>query len=202
MLNLHIVYEDEISHAMLERIIGTYNENLRIASLHPCHGFWNIKSNMAKYNAAARHNIPFIILTDLDAAPCAPELITEWLPGQRAPLLFFRIAVREVESWLIADREGFAGFLGISSANIPRDPDALLDPKAEVFRLAKKSRSRSLKEDILPTAQSRVGPGYNDALPKFIRNGWNAESAREHSPSLDKALSALAEYVHRQQNHN
>jgi hypothetical protein len=200
MLDLHIVYEDAISRAVIERMIGPYPERMHIVMRHPSHGFGNIKSNMAKYNVAARH-IPFLVLTDLDTAPCAPELLTNWLPEQKAPLLFFRIAVREIESWLIADREGFAGFLGISSANVPRDPDALPDPKAEVFRLAKKSRSRSLKEDILPVAQSRVGPGYNDALPRFVRTAWNAESARNHSPSLDKALQALAEYANRPERH-
>jgi hypothetical protein len=193
---MHIVYEDEVSRAVIERLLGAFPESMSIAMRHPAHGFGNIKSNMAKYNAASQH-IPFLVLTDLDASPCAPELISDWLPGQKAPLMLFRIAVREVESWLIADREGFSDFLGISSTNITRNPDALPDPKAEVFRLVRKSRSRSLKEDILPAAQSRVGPGYNDALPKFIRNGWNAESARKHSPSLDKALLALAEYANR-----
>jgi hypothetical protein len=193
MLHMHVVYEDAVSLAIMERLIEIHSDRLAIGDHHHGRGFSRIKTNIAKYNAAAQH-MPFFVLTDLDTKQCAPKLIAQWLPGKMAPLLFFRIAVKEVESWLIADREGLAAYLGISVANLSRDPDSLIDPKEEIFRLVRKSRSRSMKQDIIPEGKARIGPGYNDALPKFVRSTWNPEAARKFSPSLDKALHALAEY--------
>jgi hypothetical protein len=42
---------------------------------------------------------------DLDSdTGCAPPLCEQWIPGP-APFLCFRVAVREVEAWLMADAE-------------------------------------------------------------------------------------------------
>jgi hypothetical protein len=191
---MHIVYEDAVSLAVIERMIGAHRDRLTIGDHHHGQGFGRIKANIAKYNTVAER-LPFFVLTDLDTKQCAPGLIAQWLPGSKAPHLLFRIAVREVESWLLADREGFAAYLGISAANLPRDPDSLLDPKGEIFRLTRKSRSRGLRQDIIPEGLASIGPGYNDAMPRFVRSGWNPETARKYSPSLDKALRALNDYL-------
>ena len=55
----------------------------------------------------------------------------------------------------------------------------------------KSDRLLKLAQDIIPEGIARIGPGYNDALPKFVRNTRKPESARRCSPSLDKALRAL-----------
>ena len=43
--------------------------------------------------------------------------------------MIFRIAVREVESWIIADKEGIAEFLNVAVANFTDLPDNISDPK-------------------------------------------------------------------------
>jgi hypothetical protein len=196
MHNMSIVFEDPVSHAIIERILGLFPDTIRIGTRYPSHGYGNIKANIEKYNTAARH-LPFFILTDLDTRECAPGLKNEWLPRGIAENLLFRVAVREVESWLLADRKNFARLLRISVENITREPDTLPDPKEEVFRLVRRSRSRSLKEDILPSRTSRIGPGYNTVLPNFIRDSWNPEIARTHSPSLDKTIRSISAFCSR-----
>ena len=66
-----------------------------------------LRQRIAGFNQAARH-APWVILVDLDNdADCAAVLRAEWLPNP-APELCFRIALREVETWLLADREAAA----------------------------------------------------------------------------------------------
>ena len=70
-----------------------------------------------------------MVLTDLDMGECAPTLLNEWLlvPTHHNPL--FRVAVREVESWVLADRDRFAKFIGIRKTLVPVNADAIDDPK-------------------------------------------------------------------------
>jgi len=52
---------------------------------------------------------------------------SSFAPGSRSrghPNFLFRVAVREVEAWLLAHREGIARFLGISEHLVPLMPTA------------------------------------------------------------------------------
>ncbi len=154
-----------------------------------------MKKKIRAFNKAAQ-SIPFLILTDLDNSPCPPQMIKSWLDIPKHPNLLFRIAVREVESWILADREAIAGFLGISEKKIPDDTDSLPDPKAFLIQLARKSKSRSLREELAPPsgATSRQGPNYNNRIIAFIRDTWNADAASQHSRSLRRALERLRKF--------
>jgi hypothetical protein len=202
MIYITCVYEDEPSHqAMLKMLScfpGDYAENAAI----PCHGFGKIKKNIAAYNLAALHG-HYFVLTDLDTAhECAPDLISQWLPHERSPQLIFRVAVHEVESWFLADRESFASFFSVNKALLPLSSDTLPDPKQTVFNLARKSRTRRIREAIPPIDEyARIGPGYNLEFCDFIQNHWNIEKAKQSSPSLDKAMAAL-EKIAQQNGHH
>ena len=141
--------------------------------------------------------MPYLILTDLDYNECAPTLIKEWLPETKNPNLIFRIAVREVESWVLADRLGFAKFLGISQNKMPKKPDELSDPKAHLINLARASRKRDLREDIIPKRGStaKQGPAYNERLVSFVEAAWNPSTARQFSPSLERTLKAIEAFA-------
>src|SRR5262249_51529700 len=117
------------------------------------------------------------------------ELIARWLNQQCHANLLFRVAVREVESWVLADRHGFAEFLGISSVLIPAEPDLEADPKQTLINLAKRSRRSAIKSSIVPRQGSTAtqGPDYNDCLGDFVRNGWDSNAAKDRSPSLNRA---------------
>jgi hypothetical protein len=191
MIHLTCVYEDEPTHLvmlkMLEQFPGCFTEFVSI----PCHGFGKIKKNIRAYNIAAKHGYYFVV-ADLDRYECPFSLINEWLPVQRNDKLIFRIAVREIESWLLADRKSFAAFFSVSQELVPLNPDDLPDPKHTVISLGKKSKRQSIRKDIVPLDDyASVGPGYNLVFQDYIKNRWDLAAARQHSPSLDRAMRAL-----------
>ena len=137
---INLAYEDELSLEVLLRLLNSPNvrSSDRCFSVGHCfhgRGYGYLKKNITRFNEASK-GMPYLILTDLDNKERAPLLINEWLPQTRNPNLIFRIAVREVESWLLADDAGFARFLGIAKHKMPRDPDDLNDPKQTLIALA------------------------------------------------------------------
>jgi len=157
-----------------------------------------IRSKIAGYNNAARH-WPWLVLVDLDHdTECAPLLQSEWIP-QPASQMCFRIAVREVESWLLADRAGIAQFLMISLGKIPRNPDDLDDPKKAMVDLARESRSRAIREDMVPREGSGrpVGPAYTSRLMEFVGEVWSPQEAMNASDSLRRCVNCLRKLVER-----
>lgn len=187
---VNVVYEDEVSLSLMERIIGSATGGLAIDRHYPAHGYGKIRAKIKSYNAAARY-MPFFILTDLDMNDCAPGLIREWLGGAPSPGLIFRVAVREAESWILADTKGFSRFLSVSEALLPSEPDLLPDPKAALLKLAARARKRVIRDALLPHEFARQGPDYNGTLQAFIRREWNLSAARRRSPSFDAAVAAL-----------
>ena len=116
-----------------------------------------------------------------------------WLTEAKHPNLVFRVAVREVESWLLADRENLSRFLGIAEASIPMDSDRLADPKATLVELARKSRSKETRDRIVPRRGStaKQGPDYNGCLGLFVSNSWDTAAAKAGSPSLARTINRL-----------
>ena len=131
--------------------------------------------------------------TDLDTYECPPALIVDWLQRPRHHNLLVRVAVREAEAWILADKQNFADFLGIRSALIPDDVEAIPDPKRELIQLVRRARRRELREDICPPANSTrtVGPNYNSRLSAFVQQHWNPNTARERARSLARTIDRL-----------
>lgn len=195
MIEISYVYEDEPTYLVMLKMLEQFPSQFNMTNAIHCHGFGKIKKHITAYNNAAKLGYWFVI-TDLDRAECAPTLIHEWLPNGIHPHLIFRVAVREIESWLIADRENLASFFSISPNLVPSLPDTLPDPKQTVITLARKSKKRNIREGIPPVDTfASIGPGYNNELRNFIQNHWNIENALKHSPSFNKALQALRKIV-------
>ena len=154
-----------------------------------------LQRNVPRFNQAARYQ-PFIVLADLESDECPPALVREWLPGGAHPHLALRIVVRMMESWLLADRQACAQFLGVSATLLPPQPDAELDPKQTLVNLARRSRYRPIREDVAPVAgsTSRVGRNYNGQLTRFVLQHWDARRASAQSPSLERAIRALQRF--------
>ena len=94
-----------------------------------------LKERIGGYNNAARH-APWIVLVDLDSDhDCAPPLRAAWLPHP-APQMCFRVAVRAVEAWLMADAERLAAFIGVARRRISADPEREENPKRAMVNLA------------------------------------------------------------------
>jgi hypothetical protein len=156
------------------------------------HGKVHLKERIGGYNHAARHT-PWLVLVDLDRdAACAPPLCTDWNPAP-APLLCFRVAVRAVEAWLLADVEALADFLGVARKRIPTDPETLDLPKQALVNLARASRRRAVQQDMVPREGSgrSVGPAYPSRLIEFVGSHWRPEAAAHRSDSLRRAIACL-----------
>ena len=63
------------------------------------------------------HRIPVFMLVDQDTPePCPHDLVSEWVRGTRCPQFYLRVAVMEVESWVLAHREAVSQFLQVPLA--------------------------------------------------------------------------------------
>lgn len=153
---------------------------------------------LKSYNAAAQH-MPWLVLVDLDGDfPCAPAAVEAWLNGEELGAhMCLRVAVTEMEAWLLADAEAISRFLGVSRSLIPLDPDNLQDPKGSLIGLARRSTKRAVREGLVPRDGSgaSVGPTYVSDINVFATELWRPQVARAASPSLDRALKALDRLV-------
>lgn len=144
------------------------------------------------YNAAAAHAAWFV-LRDLDHdAECAPELKTRLL-GSVAAHMCFRIPVRSLEAWLMADRRGVAEYLAVPLSRIPRDSEAISHPKQTLVNIARRSQRRIIRGEMVPRqgTTAMIGVGYTARLIEFAETRWNPENAAQCCPSLQKCIDAL-----------
>lgn len=195
-IDIAVATEDALSEEVALALLRQSGREYRVLQKLRRGGFGYLKSRVRDFNAMAIHVLPVFLLTDLDRHPCAPALQQEWLPGPVSDRLLFRVAVREVESWLIADQDGLSDFLGISRARIPPDPDRLFEAKGRLLSLVKTCRKRILRAEILPSpgGTAPIGLGYNHQWTRFVRNYWSAGRAAERSPSLKRAWLRIQEF--------
>lgn len=190
LIPVNLVFEDQISEFVMMKLTDKAKK-FHVSNSYSEGGFGYIKNNIRGFNDAAK-GCPFFVLTDLDNTDCAPTLIRNWLGEPLHQNLIFRVAVREVEAWLLADIEGFSKYTGISKANFSNAPDEIQDPKTEMMRLIKRCRKRHVREDILPKDQyAKVGPNYNERLMEFVNKYWSINRAAKRSDSLRRAMDHL-----------
>lgn len=155
-----------------------------------------IRDKIHGYNNAARHS-PWMVLVDLDQdAECAAALRTQWVPRPERNLCF-RIAVRQVESWLLADALRLSRFLSVSQGKIPVSPDLIPNAKDAMVSIARQSRRSSVRQDMVPRTGSgrSVGPAYSSTLIEFVASTWQPNSAAKRSESLRRAIKCLERLV-------
>lgn len=159
-------------------------------------GKGRLDKRLPKYNQAAAGS-PWFVLRDLDRdAACAPEFLRTQKLAFRE-WMCFRLAVREVESWLMADAESFAHYFGVSRRAIPVDPDAEERPTRVLVDLVRKSRKRGIVKAVVPIAGHSVGPLYESTIIDFAESRWSPERGSLRSASLRSARRALREIAAR-----
>jgi len=189
--------EGPADEAVLRRLVQHVGATL--GTVYGKQGKDRLQQQLNGYNQAARYR-PWVVLIDLDRdGDCVPPLLTSWLPNP-APYLCFRIAVRAIEAWLIADRERIARFLSVSVNRVPTAPETLDSPKIELVNLARHSRRRAIREDMVPRPESgrQVGPAYTSRLIEFVedaRNGWRPDVAAAACDSLARSLRCIQRLV-------
>ena len=186
-----LAVEDQLGEAVSTKILKSFEIGID-AVIHEG-GNEYLRKKAPELNRSANRMYVFL-LTDSDTPQnCPPKLIRSWIKGSLNPKFLFRVAVMEVESWIMADREGFAKFLSIPFNRIPGNTDTIPDPKECLVGLARKSKKRRFREEIIPAPGSRniVGYGYNTRLREFVREHWNLQNAAAVSPSLKRTLDRL-----------
>lgn len=189
---LNVIVEDALSEEVVRRLlieVGYQGDSV----FRVMRGNGKIREGLKKFIGSSRFK-PHLVLTDLDQYPCPPALLEAWGIQQLPSTMLLRIAVREIESWLMADRNSFADFLHVAIEKVPPEPDREIDTKQCLFAIVRKSRKRRLKMEILPTAGSHIGPLFNEHFCRFARELWRIEQASENSPSLARTIRRLEEF--------
>lgn len=189
---INLVFEDVLSERVLRKLLCCSAVTYLVGDAHHAGGFGWIKKKIEGFNDAAK-GMPYLVLTDLDTSECAPVLIGEWLNAPKHPNLLFRVAVREIEAWLLGCRKSFAAFLGVPDSRIPADVEGISNPKQFVVNLARHSRKRDIRVALVPEdgSTAKVGPDYNGRLMHFVETSWDPAVAKAYSPSLRKTIDAL-----------
>lgn len=188
---VRIAVEGSLDEAVAERLITDYGGQL--GAVHGKQGRNYVRKHIGSYNNGARYGGIWFVLVDLDLKPdCAPKLVAEMLPNPAAGMCF-RVAVHEVEAWLLADREGFAEWASVPVNRIPVDMEAIEQPKEQLVNIVRHSRRREWREAIVPREGSggTEGPAYTSALSAFVASDWDVEAAASAAPSLARAIRCL-----------
>ena len=187
---INLLIEDDLHLNVITRLVQVLSPAPRIHRVFGKKGKAFIKRNLQAYNQAAQFT-PYLVLVDLDAAECPLTLLDSWLPFQKNNNFIFRIAVREAEAWLISDRDNFAAFMGVSRSIVAAEPEKLSDPKEYITNLARRSRKRTIREDLVPQGKAVVGRNYNTCMAEFIFTKWDTNKAMENSESLSGLIRAI-----------
>lgn len=202
-MKVDIAGEDDVTRAVLLRLLKDLRPDIEVDKILPARGS-QLKVLAPKYNLL---NYPIILLTDLDQYDCPPSLLSDWLPKVALNRNFlFRIAYGETESWLMADRIGFSGWMETEPDLIPvsQTIDKFKNIREIVFpykpslymmrEIASKSKSKNIREGMIPKEGAKKGPLYNSTLIPFIQNIWGFHSASDHSTSLQRTIQKIINF--------
>lgn len=191
-----LLVDGNLDEAVGRRIVKELGGSVEVA--YGKKGYGYIKNNIRKFDRCSTQYSSLLALVDLmdTGFDCPPDLIRKLLPTSR-PDTIFRIAVREIESWLIADRDNISKFLSVSKNIINNYPDGLYDPKQTLINIARRSRSREIKRLLVPKDDSTAveGPGYTYKMMQFVNEIWDIYAACEKSDSLRRCVNVLNMYI-------
>lgn len=159
-------------------------------------GIGYIKKNLSAFAQSAQ-GTPMLALADLmdTEFDCPARVVQEWLPYPQENMLF-RLVVREIESWILADRANAAQFLGVPKNKIPCHPEELDNPKRRVINLARHSRHARARRLLVPPDGSTAteGRAYTSEMQKFVRKRWNLKEAARRADSLKRCVTAVTDF--------
>lgn len=192
---LYVIVEGVTDEPVVTKLLHhTGIESFLIQSLG---GKSNILKRLSGYNRSSAGGSNWLVIVDLDNdADCAPRHLKELLFGRRSENLSLRVAVRSMESWLLADCEGMRKFTGIRASRFPSDPESELHPKRYFIDLIEREcKKERLRKGLLPSPHSNrlVGPGYTHLMQRFAMKHWRPEVAARRSDSLARCIRALEE---------
>ena len=193
MINVMLATEDALSESIGLRLLAELPVPELTSQCVRRGGSGYLRSKMDNWRQLAHHQI-VVILTDLDQLACPLALCASWLGNRPRPAgLLLRVAVREVESWVLADHEAIRRLIG-PKGTLPQRPDDLPDPKQYLLKLAKFA-PKPVRQDLIKDtgAVASQGIGYNAQLTRWVQSTWNPARAAGRSPSLARARRRLQE---------
>ncbi len=192
-LGVNVAVEGDLDEAVLKKMLSFVG--LEVSNVYGKMGKDSLRQNVRRYNQAAQFS-HWVILVDLNNdAECPPPFLISWLP-ERNENLQLRVAVRAVEAWLLADRNKIARFLAVPAYRVPLQPEEEERPKTTLINVARRSRSKTIRRDLVPAEGSTAsqGPGYTTRMIEFTMNHWNPEDAALNSPSLKRSIKSLLQW--------
>ena len=180
-----MVAEDAVTVEVVKRLLADYAPNLSVKDVRPARG-GKLKSQIASYNELSRVT-PVVLLTDLDAEVCPPVARQKLLRGiEQCKDFIVNIAVDEAETWLYADREGWASYLSVPIESVPdfclknmggphMRIEVAVPYKTSLHltrTLIKNSSDREKVRQIESTDGRCKGKAYNLGVVPFIKTRW------------------------------
>jgi hypothetical protein len=194
MTDVAIATEDELSEAVCTRLLDEVGLRPYLQLRKGGSGY--LRSRISAFCEMAQ-SYPVVVMTDLDQMVCAPRLVSDWLRNNIVPQnLLLRVAVREVETWLLADRPAMRAYFGVEvRAEYLEDVG---DPKQLLLETMRRSQ-RAIRSSLVEIrrGQACCGVGYNNELGAFVRDTWSPERASQYSDSLSRMRERVSELAAR-----
>ncbi|MDR1453522.1 MAG: DUF4276 family protein [Candidatus Margulisbacteria bacterium] len=205
-MKVYIAGEDIVSFEIIRKALAYCSKDVEIISPLPARG-GQIKSKIAEFNRLSSA-YPVILLTDLDAAQCAPQFVRQLIHNKSKDFIF-NVAVDEAEAWLMADRDGFSEYFSIKKEYLPRSfqtkqgghnfvTEMNIPYKSSMYlthNLITKSRKSEFIQQLKPKKGAAKGPEYNSCMIPFIQNKWNISCARKNTDSLNRMILRIEELI-------
>lgn len=191
-----LIYEDMGHELVLFKILDYLGVDMNYVKPFSKRGKDYIDHNISRYAKMKPGRI--IVLRDLDNDyVCAPELKKQKLGSNQGGSNFiFRIIVKEVEAWLIADKESALNFFKLNKSVLDSVvPEDMVHPKKELLEMIRKGNLKSKEKERFyiakPDGTLQQAYSYNAAIGEYVEM-WSIDRARENAPSLDRAIKAIA----------
>jgi len=195
---IHLLAEGHLEEAVARRLLDFCGHSM--GKIYGRQGCVYIRNKAAAFHHYATETQGVLVLTDFrdTRKDCVVDALKEyiWNKIPNPPKSFLcRFAKNELESWLLADREGMAEFLGVALSKLPHLPEEEPFPKKTLATLASGSRKGKIREGIAPPPghSAAVAPGYMTLMREFIAEYWNIKNSMNHAPSLERCVRRLRE---------
>ncbi|MDR2892428.1 MAG: DUF4276 family protein [Deltaproteobacteria bacterium] len=190
---VHLILEGHLEEPVADKLL-LYCGHQK-GNIYGRQGCGYISKKIFSLQALARYGCGVLVLTDLrdSRTPCPSEALKRYKIVSPPANFLCRFAVFELESWLLADREALAKFLGIAVKHIPSSPDGEIFPKRTMVSLANRSKKKSIQTGVVPEPSHGgvVAPGYLATMTEFVIDYWDVASAMRNSPSLNRCIERL-----------
>lgn len=187
-MEIDIAVEGRSEVIFLRTFLGSLGVEIR--AVYGQKGIDHFKRQAAGFAVRGRYS-PILLLADFCdiGSTCVVEAVQTLVPDP-PPLAHVRLAVRELESWILASRSQVAQYFGVSAALVPLIPDAVEDPKRCLVNLARRSPYRRRRAMFVPIQghSGVVGKDYLDGLSELLDGHWDLDTARSNSPSLERFI--------------